>query len=49
MIKLAPVQVKLPLFLAKYLGGYILGDPWINIWGNPTAVNIEWKKTGSKT
>ena len=20
----------------------------MNIWGNPTAVNVEWKKTGSK-
>ncbi len=33
---------------SKILGGYKLGDKWLNIWGNPTAVNIEWKKLNSR-
>lgn len=39
---------KAAVLLAKYLVGYKLGDPWINIWGNPTAVNVDWKKLSSK-
>ena len=39
---------KASAIISKQLGGYKLGDSWINIWGNPTAVNTEWKKPGSK-
>ena len=39
---------KASVLFGKYLGGYQLGDPWINIWGNPTAVNVDWKKMGSR-
>jgi phenylacetate-CoA ligase len=36
------------VLFGKILGGYELGDPWTNVWGNPTAVNNDWKKTSSK-
>lgn len=36
------------VLFCKVLGGYNLGDRWLNIWGNPTAVNVEWKRMGSK-
>ncbi len=39
---------KAAVLFGKFLGGYNLGDPWINIWGNPTAVNVDWKKPGSR-
>ncbi len=32
----------------KHLGEYDFGEKWLNIWGNPTAVNVEWKKMSSK-
>ncbi len=32
----------------KFLGGYQPGDRWINIWGNPKTVNIDWEKAGSQ-
>jgi phenylacetate-CoA ligase len=35
------------LFL-KILGGYQIGDSWLNLWGNQTAVNVDWKKMSSK-
>ncbi len=39
---------KAAVLFSKILGGYQFGDPWINIWGNPTAVNVDWKKLSSK-
>lgn len=39
---------KAAVIFCKMLGGYKLGDKWLNIWGNPTAVNVEWKKLSSK-
>lgn len=39
---------KASVLFSKFLGGYIPGDKWLNVWGNPTAVNIEWKKPGSR-
>lgn len=39
---------KAAIIFAKMLGGYKIGDKWINIWGNPTAVNVDWKKLSSK-
>ncbi len=39
---------KAAVLFGKYLGDYRLGDPWINVWGNPTAVNVDWEKPGSK-
>jgi phenylacetate-CoA ligase len=39
---------KASAIFSKYLGGYKPGNRWINIWGNPTAVNFEWNRTGSK-
>jgi len=39
---------KAAVMFSKILGGYQFGDPWIMIWGNPTAVNVDWKKLSSK-
>ena len=39
---------KASVTFGKILGGYQLGEPWINVWGNPTAVNVDWKKMGSR-
>ncbi|GEM_PF-571266 len=39
---------KAAVLFSKILGGYQFGDPWINIWGNPTAVNVDWKRFSSK-
>jgi phenylacetate-CoA ligase len=39
---------KAAVLFSKFLGGYEPGDKWINIWGNPTAVNIDWKKIGPR-
>jgi len=36
------------IIFGKFLGGYRLGNPWINIWGNPNTVNKEWTKLTSK-
>lgn len=36
------------VLFCKFLGEYRLGDKWLNIWGNPTAVNVEWKKISSR-
>lgn len=35
------------MLFIKVLGGYEPGDRWINIWGNPRTVNIEWQKHGN--
>lgn len=35
------------MLFSKTLGGYNAGDKWINIWGNPKTVNIDWKKKGN--
>ncbi len=32
------------MLFIKTLGGYHAGDKWINIWGNPKTVNIDWQK-----
>jgi len=39
---------KAAVLFQKQLAGYKPGDLWMNIWGNPTTVNIEWKKLGSR-
>ena len=36
------------MLFCKTLGGYEAGDKWINIWGNPKTVNIDWKKIGNR-
>jgi phenylacetate-coenzyme A ligase PaaK-like adenylate-forming protein len=41
-------SAKAGIIFCKMLGGYNLGDKWINIWGNPTAVNVEWKTISSR-
>ncbi|MEO8398939.1 MAG: hypothetical protein ABI550_03890, partial [Ignavibacteriaceae bacterium] len=46
--KIGTSASKASALFSRYLSGYRMGDPWINIWGNPTAVNVEWKKPGSK-
>ncbi len=40
---------KASVLFAKHLGGYKLGDPWVNIWGHSATVNIEWKKLSSRS
>lgn len=35
------------LLFSKYLGGYKPGDKWVNIWGNPRTIKIDWKKKGN--
>jgi phenylacetate-CoA ligase len=36
------------MLFIKFLGGFEPGNKWINIWGNPTAVNVDWKKPSNR-
>jgi len=39
---------KAAVLVSKILGGYKIGDPWINIWGFPTTGINDWEKFSSK-